>query len=408
MPDKQPDEQLITRKHFRALVDKVPTAILLLDPEGVITYASQNVKPLLGYEKDENVGKSVFEFVHPDDVAKAADSFGRLISEPAGADSVDVRTLHKDGSWRHVEVLGTNHLHDQAVGGIVINFHDITERKRTETDLSHLGEFHKRLAERNPDTILVLSAEGAIFYTSPGTEERYGFRPGELQGTTYFDLIHPDDLPSLMEAFADAAQKPGITATREPRFKHPDGTWHYADATLVNCLDDPSIGGIIISIRDTTERVEMERELKQLTRKLRMALEEVSTPVVQVWDGILALPLVGVLDDQRAQHVMEVLLAKIVETQSELIIIDVTGVPSLDTHTLNHLMRTVQATTMLGARCVLTGMQPEFAQSVTKLDLDLSRVVIKRDLQDGLKWALEERDRQRRDSHDSSKSTAPV
>jgi anti-anti-sigma regulatory factor len=132
-----------------------------------------------------------------------------------------------------------------------------------------------------------------------------------------------------------------------------------------------------------------EEKLQNALEKLRLSHEALSTPVIQVWDHILALPLIGLMDDVRAQRVMEVLLRKIVETQSELVILDVTGVGSMDTQVANHLIQTMQSSSLLGAQCVLTGIRPEIAQSVLGLGFDMSRIAIRRDMQDGLRWALE-------------------
>ena len=132
-----------------------------------------------------------------------------------------------------------------------------------------------------------------------------------------------------------------------------------------------------------------EEKLRQMVDKLRVSQEALSTPVVQIWDKVLALPLIGVIDDERAKQIMEVLLNKIVDTRSEMIIVDVTAVASIDTHVANHLIQTIESVSLLGARCILTGIQPQIAQTMTNLGLDMSKIAVKRDMQDGLKWALQ-------------------
>ena len=134
----------------------------------------------------------------------------------------------------------------------------------------------------------------------------------------------------------------------------------------------------------------LEAKLKETVEKLKASQEELSTPITQIWEHILVLPIIGVLDSHRAQNMMETLLTKIMETQSEVVILDVTGVASIDTEVASHIMKTVQATSLLGARCVLTGIRPEVAQTVVHLGLDLEKFVTKRDLQEGLKFGLEQ------------------
>jgi anti-anti-sigma regulatory factor/DNA-binding NarL/FixJ family response regulator len=131
-----------------------------------------------------------------------------------------------------------------------------------------------------------------------------------------------------------------------------------------------------------------EEKLRQTVEKLRVSQEALSTPVVQIWDKVLALPLIGVIDDERAKQIMEILLNKIVDTRSEMIIVDVTAVASIDTHVANHLIQTIESVSLLGARCILTGIQPQIAQTMTNLGMDMSKITVKRDMQDGLRWAL--------------------
>jgi rsbT co-antagonist protein RsbR len=183
----------------------------------------------------------------------------------------------------------------------------------------------------------------------------------------------------------------------ECRGLHKDGTWHYFQAEGTNCLDDPVLKGVVVVSRDITFHKEMEEALKrseaalkEALEKLRVSLEELYTPVVQVWANVLALPLMGVMDDRRAQQIMETLLRRIVETQSELVILDVTGAPAVDTQVMNYLMKTISAASLMGAQCVLTGMKPDLAHSVIKFGLDLDRLVIRSDMEEGLKWALEQ------------------
>ena len=391
-------KQLVNDRGFRALVEKASDAIVLVDADGAIRYCSPAIKVMLGYEEDELIGSSLSELLHRDDRQTAIDVHSPMIQNPGSTASDEVRVRHKDSSWRSFQATVTNHLQDPKVEAFVVNFRDISERKQTVQELNSKLAFYQRLTEQNPDLLLVLSGDGTILYRSPFAEQQLDFKPGELQDRIGFDFVHPDDVAWLLEAYTDVVKTPGSTVTVQARVRHPDGTWHHAEASALNRLDDPEIGGVIVAIRDITERKNMENSLRdsekrlsETAHKLRLALDELSTPVLQVWDGVLAVPLVGVVDERRAQQTTEVLLNKVVETQSELVIVDVTGISSLDTYMLNRLMRTVQAATMLGSRCVLTGLQPEFAQSVTKLDLDVSKLVIKRDLQDGLKWALGER-----------------
>jgi len=117
-------------------------------------------------------------------------------------------------------------------------------------------------------------------------------------------------------------------------------------------------------------------------------INEISTPVIQVWDGILALPIIGTLDSARTQIVMESLLMKIVETGSTIAILDISGVPAVDSLVAQHLIKTVSATRLMGAECIISGIRPEIAQTVVHLGIDLSQITTKASLAHALRFSF--------------------
>jgi rsbT co-antagonist protein RsbR len=128
------------------------------------------------------------------------------------------------------------------------------------------------------------------------------------------------------------------------------------------------------------------REEVILRQTVEMA--DISTPVIQVWDGILALPIIGTLDSSRTQVVMENLLNGIVETESAIAILDISGVPTVDSLVAQHLIKTVSAARLMGAECVISGIRPEIAQTVVHLGIDLNSIVTKSTLASALKYAF--------------------
>jgi rsbT co-antagonist protein RsbR len=127
---------------------------------------------------------------------------------------------------------------------------------------------------------------------------------------------------------------------------------------------------------------------EEVINRQQQELLELSTPVVKLWDGILALPLVGTLDSARTQIVMESLLQRIVETESQIAIIDITGVPTVDTLVAQHLLKTVTALRLMGADCIISGVRPQIAQTIVLLGVDLQGVTTKANLSDALALAL--------------------
>ncbi|WP_175654021.1 STAS domain-containing protein [Pseudomonas sp. Marseille-P9899] len=131
-----------------------------------------------------------------------------------------------------------------------------------------------------------------------------------------------------------------------------------------------------------------QKSRESVIKRQQEELLELSTPVVKLWDGVLALPMIGTLDSQRTQVVMESLLQRIVDTGAEIAIIDITGVPTVDTLVAQHLLKTVTAIRLMGADCIISGVRPQIAQTIVHLGLDLQGVVTKANLADALKLAL--------------------
>jgi rsbT co-antagonist protein RsbR len=131
-----------------------------------------------------------------------------------------------------------------------------------------------------------------------------------------------------------------------------------------------------------------QRMREDMIQRQQRELLELSTPVVKLWEGVLAVPMIGTLDSGRSQLVMEALLQRIVETGSELAIIDITGVPTVDTLVAQHLIKTVAAIRLMGADCIISGMRPQIAQTIVHLGIDLQGVTTKASLADALAVAL--------------------
>ena len=127
---------------------------------------------------------------------------------------------------------------------------------------------------------------------------------------------------------------------------------------------------------------------EELIQRQQREMMELSTPVVQLWENILALPLIGTLDSERTQVVMESLLQKIVETGALIAIIDITGVPTVDTLVAQHLLKTVAAARLMGADCIISGIRPQIAQTIVHLGVNLSDVTTKASLADAFSIAL--------------------
>ena len=139
----------------------------------------------------------------------------------------------------------------------------------------------------------------------------------------------------------------------------------------------------------TTEVYQTGRE--EVIRRQQQDMLELSTPVVSLWSGILALPMIGTLDSARTQVVMETLLQRIVDTGADVAILDITGVPTVDTLTAQHLIKTVTAARLMGAECIISGIRPQIAQTIVHLGVELGDIITKATLADAFRVALQRR-----------------
>jgi len=177
--------------------------------------------------------------------------------------------------------------------------------------------------------------------------------------------------------FIFSLKKPLFSRIRETMGRDPDGlareTWRITE--LIDRLGMHTVNAF--------QQVREEIIIRQQEELL-----ELSTPVVKLWDGILALPMIGTLDSARTQVVMESLLQRIVETGSEIAIVDITGVPTVDTLVAQHLLKTVTAIRLMGADCIISGIRPQIAQTIVHLGIELQGVTTKATLADALAVAL--------------------
>src|SRR5207247_2156097 len=196
---------------FHVLVEHSAEAVALLDETGAIIYVSPAVTRLLGYSVAELTGTNAFGFLHPDDLTRVQQLCQRLLDEPGLPITTELRARHTDGSYRLVEAVAVNRLDEPAVGAVVANWRDITERlhaaealknyQSTEAALRNSKESYRSLVEGVRDVIFALSPGGEVTSLNPAFEEMTGFPPGEWVGRPFEALVHPEDVPLALELF---------------------------------------------------------------------------------------------------------------------------------------------------------------------------------------------------------------
>lgn len=217
-----------------------------------------------------------------------------------------------------------------------------------------------------------------------------------LQASDTADIEAPQwgDARQLLAEISESRARQGFSpidtasfvfALKEPLFHHLRQALENDPKLLIDAIATTST--LFDSLGLHTIKV-YQKAREAIIMRQQQELIELSTPVVQLWHHILALPLIGTLDSARTQVVMESLLQKIVETGASIAIIDITGVPTVDTLVAQHLLKTIAAARLMGADCIISGIRPQIAQTIVHLGVDLQEVVTKATLADAFEVAL--------------------
>lgn len=245
------------------------------------------------------------------------------------------------------------------------------------------------LAERTPDAIAFTDAQGAITYTNPSFRQTIA-REGSVVGHSIREFIkNESDFDQVFEAIAKEGTWSGLI-----EFKRTTGDIFVGHLTVFAIRDE---NGNLIAVpgimRDISKELNQEQEHSRLQQELietqQMMLRELSTPIIPLTDSTLVMPLVGRIDNNRAQQVMESLLEGVVQHAAEVVILDITGVPYIDADIADILMRIARAVGLLGARMMLTGIRAEVAQTLVAFDLELHAIETQATLQSGIRHALQ-------------------
>jgi PAS domain S-box-containing protein len=235
--------------------------------------------------------------------------------------------------------------------------------------------------------IILLDTSGNILTWNSGAERLKGWKANEIIGQHLSRFYPPEDVErGKIEMELRAATQEGRYEDEGWRVRK-DGTRFWANVVITALYDEKgNLRGFGKVTRDLTER---RRNDERLRKQAQEILEMATVPVVQVWEGIVLVPLIGTLDSQRTQHLMERLLQRVSETASPVALLDITGVPTVDTQTAQHLIETIAAVRLLGAEVILTGVRPAIAQTFVHLGIDLSKVTTRSSLSAGLRVALD-------------------
>ncbi|MDW8144823.1 MAG: PAS domain S-box protein [Roseiflexaceae bacterium] len=379
---KRQEDELRT---FRLLVENAPDGIGIADNNLVLTYANPAFAAMLGYPG--LVGMTVPAIAHPDDQEKLSSIVQQLAH--GGAPRETIRYVRSDGSIVTVQAsaLALHDGHGNLIGYASIN-RDITEQLRAEESLRASEQRHRALLNAIPDLMFLLSPDGVFLDYKADSRGDLILPPEAFLNKKVADVL-PPHLAELTLNCMEALKRTHEMQTYEYQVVIDDQLRDF-EARMVLSNND-----ILVLSRDITKQKRAERERQamqeQIIQAQQAALRELSTPLVPIADGVVAMPIIGTIDTMRAQQIMEVLLQGIADHSADIAILDITGVKVVDTQVAGALIRAAQAARLLGAQVVLTGISPEIAQTLVHIGAEMREMVAKPTLQQGIAYALEQR-----------------
>lgn len=271
-----------------------------------------------------------------------------------------------------------------------------SELEDVKAELARERALNAIIFEHHPDAIAVMDKNG-VMTGNPACQALWGTTNNltlDEWGNEYGAFLadgttpHPLDQTPMARSFATGESvNDHVMFVRAPVF--PNGIY-------VSISSRPLPGGGSVGVmRDITERRRLEEdlakrnsELADMVERLRLAVDDLSTPVLELWEDILALPVVGVVDTLRSSRMTERVLNEVAARRSRFLIVDLTGVEVVDTSTADRFLKLARSVELLGAECIISGIQPAVAQTLTDLGLDFGRLVTKRNLKRALEACL--------------------
>lgn len=377
-----------SEERFRVLIESSAIATWI-HHQGRIVYANPATEALLGYTYEELAAMQVWDIIHPDsrDMVRQ-----RAAARHDGQDVVsryEVQIITRTASERWVE-LHAHRIEFEQMPCILVSFIDVHERKQMEEAI-RVNETRFRVLTETITAGILIHRQGKFLYVNPAGAAITGYSREEIQQMTFQDIIHPDFL-ELVRQRAQARHSGADASSRyEIKIMTRSGQecWVELSAGLIEFEDAPAI---VVTVNDVTERKQVEVERSQFQASIIEAqsatLRELSTPLIPLTNDVVVMPLIGHIDSQRAGQIVDTLLHGIATHHARIAIIDITGVPVVDSQVALVLIQAARATRLLGAQVILTGIRPDIANSLVALDIQLSDIITRSTLQAGVAYAL--------------------
>lgn len=289
-----------SERYFRALIENALDIITILDASGKIVYESPAVEKIFGYQPEELMGRSIFEFNHPDEAVTLKRIFQSAVRREVRVVDMQFRFRHKNGHWRRLEVTGHNMLDDPTVNGIVVNSRDVTEREEAERALRYSEKRYRNLVETMYEFVAELDMEGRFLFVNESFVRYTAYDRKELIGQNFYTFVHSDDVMAAQTCCRRLESSGHPVRNFECRFRNKDGTYRYFLINADLMTADPEGRRSILQVCfDITERKVGEQNLAAEKEQLAVTLRSIG-------DGVITADIEGrvVLVNREAERLL--------------------------------------------------------------------------------------------------------
>lgn len=375
-------------EEYKKLIEEMSEGFAFLEEDLSFSFSNPACDSIFGVPEGGLMGRNLVDFLSPESTKDVRKKIKVKKKDKKNVFETAIKT--GDDKRRYLLIRSNPHFEEKNkfVGSFVF-FYDITKRVRMEEELIFEKGLLSSLLNTIPDLIYFKDKESRFIKVSKSKADQVGRSIEEVVGSTDFDYFTEEHARPAYEDEQEIIKKGNPIEGKVEKETHPDGRVTWVSTTKIPRYDEKgNIIGILGISRDITEKRlwEMQREEKMAVQKEELV--QLSTPVIDVWEGVITVPILGSLDSERASRVSEHLLTQIVRKRAGIAIIDISGISAVDSAVADRLIRTAKAVRLVGAEAILTGVGVEIAQTIADLGIDMGGLKTMSTLKDGLRYVI--------------------
>ncbi|MBN1694418.1 PAS domain S-box protein [candidate division WOR-3 bacterium] len=376
-------------EEYKKLIEEMSEGFAYLEEDLTFSFSNPACDSVFGVTEGKLMGRKLTDFLSPESLKEAKKN---IITKEKGKKSVfEIEVNAGDGERRYLLTRSNPRFDDKGrFAGSFVFFYNITKRVKLEEELIFERGLLNSLLNTIPDHIYFKDEKSRFIKVSKSLADWFNVKSVDgLMGKTDFDFFTEEHARPAFEDEQKIMKTGNAIEGKVEKETHPDGRVTWVSTTKVPRYDKKgNVIGITGISRDITEKKLWEEEREKKLEAQREELIELSTPVIDVWEGVLTVPILGSLDSERASRISESLLTQIVEERADVAIIDISGISAVDSAVADRLIRTAKAVRLVGAMAILTGVGVEIAQTIADLGIDMGGLKTMATLKDGLRYVI--------------------